>query len=40
MAGSERQTGINSGYYAEIVAMTFGNYRIIWTDGFTVDNGW
>lgn len=29
-----------SEYYAEVIPMTFGKFRIIWTDGKTIDDGW
>lgn len=41
MGGSERQAGRRTeGYYAEITEMTFGKFRIIWTDGRVIDDGW
>ncbi len=29
-----------AGYYAEILPMTFGNFRIVVTDGTCVEDGW
>lgn len=40
MADCEETSGTIRPYYAEIVGMTFGKYRIIWTDGVSIENGW
>jgi hypothetical protein len=40
MGCPDRQCRQEVGFYAEINPMTFGKWRIDWTDGVVIENNW